>query len=206
MSSSRRARSRHLKRVLGNILIAILAVIALVLLVGLFLPRSYHLERTIDIQADTETIYPDLASLRRWPEWTAWNKGMDPAAEFKFGTPETGVGAEYSWSGPVLGQGRLKLTKTDPAKGIEYSLEFENGSMTSEGAITMEKVAGVIRVTWVDRGDLGRSPVNRYFGLLMDSLVGPNFEKGLQTLKSRAEAAAKSAPAIRADPPVKTGP
>lgn len=187
-------------------MIAILSVIALVLLVGLFLPRNYNLERTIDIQADMETIYPDLVSLRRWPEWTAWNKEMDPAAEFKFGTPETGVGAEYTWSGPVLGQGRLKLTKAEPGKGIEYTLEFENGSMTSDGAITMEKVAGVVRVTWVDRGDLGRSPVNRYFGLLLDSMVGPNFEKGLQTLKSRAEAAAKSASGSRMDPTVKTGP
>lgn len=191
MSSSRRARSRHLKRVLGNVAVGILAVVALVLLVGLFLPRTYHLERSIEVQAGPEAIYPDLAGLRRWPEWTVWNRDMDPGLELTYGSPDTGAGAEYSWIGPKLGNGRLKLVKADPMKGIEYELSFENGSMQSEGAISMEKVAGMVRVTWSNHGNLGKNPVNRYFGLMMDRMVGPDFEKGLARLKARAEAVGK---------------
>jgi len=38
-------------------------------------------------------------------------------------------------------------------------------------------------------GDLGRSPLNRWFGLFMDKLVGPDFEAGLANLKRLSEAA-----------------
>ncbi len=191
MSSSRRAKSRRLKQVLGNVAVGILAVVALVLLVGLFLPRTFHVERSIDVQAGAEAIYPDLAGLRRWPEWTVWNKDMDPGLELTYGSPDTGEGAEYSWRGPKLGNGQLKLLKANPTNGIAYALSFDNGSMVSEGAITLEKVAGVVRVTWSNHGDLGKNPVNRYFGMMMDRMVGPDFEKGLQRLKTRAESAGK---------------
>lgn len=191
MSSSRRARSRRWKQILANVGITLLALVALVLLVGLFLPRTYLVERSIDIQAAPEAIYPDLASLRRWPEWTVWNRDLDPGLELNYGTPDTGVGAEYSWQGPKLGDGQLKLVRADPATGIAYELSFQKGSMRSEGVIALEKVAGVVRVTWNNRGDLGKNPINRYFGLMMDKMVGPDFEKGLQNLKARAERAGK---------------
>lgn len=171
--------------------VGILATVALLLMIGLFLPRTYHVERSIDVQAGTGAIYPDLAGLRRWPEWTVWNRDMDPDVEMTYGSPDTGEGAEYSWRGPKLGNGQLKLVKANPATGIAYELSFDNGSMLSEGAISMEKAAGVVRVTWSNHGSLGKNPVNRYFGLMMDRIMGPDFEKGLQRLKMRAESAAK---------------
>ncbi|MGE3311878.1 MAG: SRPBCC family protein [Limisphaerales bacterium] len=192
MSSSRRSRSRHIRRIVGNLIVALLALIALALLVGLFLPRTYHVARSIDVKAGTEAIYPDLAGLRRWPEWTVWNKDLDPGIEWTYGSPDTGIGAEYSWVGPKVGDGRLKLVKADPEKGIAYELSFQKDSMRSEGEISMEKVAGGVRVEWTNHGDLGKNPVNRYFGLLMDRMIGPDFEAGLRRLKERAERGASS--------------
>ncbi len=204
MSSSRRSRSRHIRRVVGNLVVGLLALIALALLVGLFLPRTYHVERSVDVRAGTEVIYPDLVALRRWPEWTVWNKEKDPGVEWTYGSPDTGVGAEYSWVGPELGNGRLKIVKADPEKGIAYELSFENDSMRSEGEISMEKVAGVVRVVWTNHGDLGKNPVNRYFGLLMNRMIGPDFEEGLRRLKERAERAAPAASTLPAATPIPT--
>jgi hypothetical protein len=42
-------------------------------------------------------------------------------------------------------------------------------------------------VNWSNEGDMGASPVNRWFGLFMDRLVGPDFEAGLVNLKRLAE-------------------
>ena len=39
------------------------------------------------------------------------------------------------------------------------------------------------------QGDLGSNPINRYFGLIMDRMMGPDFEEGLNTLKGKVEAA-----------------
>jgi hypothetical protein len=43
------------------------------------------------------------------------------------------------------------------------------------------------RVTWTNEGDVGSSPINRYFAQAMDRLVGPDFEAGLKNLKAIAE-------------------
>jgi hypothetical protein len=41
-----------------------------------------------------------------------------------------------------------------------------------------------------NEGDLGRNPINRYFGLFMGRMLGGDFEKGLSNLKSKAESVA----------------
>ena len=43
------------------------------------------------------------------------------------------------------------------------------------------------RVTWTFDTDLGRNPFVRYFGLMFDSLIGTDYEKGLAKLKAAAE-------------------
>ena len=191
MSSSRRSRSRRLKRLLSNLAVTLLAVVAVLLLVGLFLPRNYHVERRIEIRARAETVYPDLARLRRWPEWTVWNQEMDPAVRFTFESPDTGVGAAYEWTGPKLGEGRLRLTKAEPSSGVWYELDFDRRKYLSNGSITFEGTNDVVRVTWLHEGSLGKNPVGRYVGLFMDKMLGADLEKGLARLKQRAEAAPK---------------
>ncbi|MBL9137708.1 MAG: SRPBCC family protein [Verrucomicrobiales bacterium] len=192
MSSSRRARSRRFRKIMGNILVVLLGIIALFLLVGLFLPRNYRVERSVVINARPEAIYPDLADLRRWPEWTVWNQQMDPSAKFVFDSPETGVGAAYRWTGEKMGSGSLKLTTANPTNGVVYDLDFEGGMIRAEGTIRFGAAAGGsgVEVTWINEGDLGKNPVNRYFGLTMDSMLGEQMAKGLSNLKARAEGGA----------------
>ena len=58
----------------------------------------------------------------------------------------------------------------------------------SEGAIRIEAAgAGSSKVTWSNGGDLGMNPVGRYFGLFMDRMMGPDFQSGLEKLKSKVE-------------------
>ena len=190
MSSSRRTRSRRFKQMLGNILVIVLGIVALLLLVGLFLPHQYRVIRTIDTRARPEAVFEQVAGVRHWPEWTVWNRDMDPTLEITYDTPETGVGAGYRWSGKKLGSGSLKISKADPAKGVWYDLEFESGKFRSVGSVLIATNADHLTITWTDEGELGRNPVNRYLGLVMERMVGPDFEKGLERLKAKAEGAA----------------
>lgn len=191
MSSSRRSRSRRWKKVLGNLLVIGLGVVALVLLVGLFLPRSYRLQRSIRIQAKPEAVYAQLSVLRQWPEWTVWNQERDPGVRFEFEGPEAGVGATYRWTGAKLGRGQLKLTQAQPGKGVWYELEFDGGQIKATGSVTFEPAGEGLEVVWMNEGDLGRNPVSRYVGLFMERMVGPDFEGGLARLRGRLEGAAE---------------
>ena len=59
--------------------------------------------------------------------------------------------------------------------------------MQSVGTIELRAQDGGIRVVWADAGDLGMNPVNRWFGLFLDKMIGPDFERGLVNLKRLAE-------------------
>ena len=51
---------------------------------------------------------------------------------------------------------------------------------------SFEPTANGTRVTWADSGELPY-PIGRYFGLGLESMLGPQFEHGLESLKARVE-------------------
>lgn len=191
MPSTRRSHSRAFRRLLTNIFLVVLGLIALALIVGLILPGRYRVQRSVEIQAKPDVIYPDLATVKNWPEWTVWNTQLDPTMQITYTGPESGVGAGYAWTGQKVGRGKLELTRAEPGKGVWYDLNFEEGKYVSTGSITMEPTGDSVRVVWSNEGELGRNPVNRYFGLLMDRFMGPDFATGLRNLKGRAEGGTK---------------
>jgi hypothetical protein len=174
-------------KVLKKALLALVVLIALLAAVGFLLPSHYRVERSVMIDAQPEAIYPHLATLKSWPEWTAWNTQRYPDMKNTFSGPESGAGATYAWDGKEVGLGKIALTAADPNRGVEYDLDFQNGQYLSKGKVTMEPTGNAVKVTWVNEGDLGANPVSRYFGLMMDRMMGPDFETGLNNLKQRAE-------------------
>src|SRR4029434_4591182 len=73
---------RAAMKILKNLLLMLLALIAVVLLIALFLPSRYQVERRIVIQAKPQAIFPWINDPKKWPEWTAWNKEKDPTLAF----------------------------------------------------------------------------------------------------------------------------
>jgi len=59
--------------------------------------------------------------------------------------------------------------------------------MKSEGDLLLAPAGSGTRVTWTNRGDVGRNPLKRYLAMAMDRMVGPDFEAGLANLKRVAE-------------------
>jgi len=168
------------------VLVALLIPIVL-LLVSLFLPSRYRVERTMMIGTTPGAVFTQINTLKTWPEWTAWTVAKYPDMQTSCTGPEAGVGATYTWQGKSTGHSTLKITRSEPDKGIGYDLDFENGKYLSSGAILLEPSGDAVKVTWSNEGDLGWNPVSRYFGLLMDRLMGPDFEECLRNLKRRFE-------------------
>jgi hypothetical protein len=170
-------------------LLVLLGLVVLLLIIGFFLPGSYHVERTTTVKAKPEAVFPWLNNFKKWPEWTAWNVHRYPDMRISYEGPESGVGATYLWEGKTSGQGTMKITKSEPGKGISYDLDFERGKYVSKGSITLEQTGNLVAIRWINEGDLGKNPVNRWFGLFMDNMMGPDFAKGLDNLRRSVEAA-----------------
>jgi hypothetical protein len=175
-------------KALKKVVLVLLLLPILLLLISLFLPSKYHVERTTVIKAPPEAIYPWLAQLKKWPEWTVWNTTMDPTLTYTYSGPAEGAGAEMSWTGKKLGNGAMKLTSSDPKSGVKFDLNIGDGKMLANGSISPEVFEGGTKVTWVVEGSWGFNPVLRYLGLFADKLMGGDFHKNLEGLKKTAEA------------------
>jgi hypothetical protein len=178
-------------KALKRIFLVLAILVAVLVVVGFFLPKSYRVERSTVINAPAKDVYPHISSFRKWQDWIAWNTAKFPDMTVTFGAQDSGVGASYSWTGKSSGNGAIKFTKVEPDQGIEYLLDFENGKYISNGSITLVPEGAGVRATWVNGGDLGNNPLNRWFGLMMDTMMGPDFEAGLANLKAKAEAGKK---------------
>ncbi len=79
------------------------------------------------------------------------------------------------------------MTVCDVAVGVEYDMSFNVDQYISNGKLSYTPTATGTDVTWEMDGGVSGG-VGKYFGVMMDSMVGPMFEKGLDNLKAAAEA------------------
>ena len=175
-------------RFLKTFLLAILVVLILVVVVGLFLPTSFTVQRSIVIEAGPQKVHEYVGDLSKWDDWTPW-KEEDPSIVVTRGEKISGVGASQYWVGES-GDGALTITKDSPQEGIEYDLVFEGGQYVCQSTLAYDELRdGVTRVTWIMNGDMGAPVIGGYFAIMMDSMVGEMFERGLSNLKKKVEGA-----------------
>ncbi|MFN2369632.1 MAG: SRPBCC family protein [Candidatus Krumholzibacteriia bacterium] len=171
--------------ILKRIGIGIVAATLLVVLVGLFLPRTWTVSRTEVIAAPQERIHALCEDLEQWPAWTPlFSAG--PGVEVTMGPVTRGEGAHQSWQGDGTG-GELTITRSDPDWGVAFNVAFLDRSTRASSALTYGTAPGGIAVTWDVTGDSGWNVMERYLGLLMDPALGPMFGDGLTQLKLVAE-------------------
>ena len=170
-----------------QIVLGLLLLVALLCLVGLVLPRRQTVVRRIVTTAPSAQWFPHLAALQRWPEWTAWNTNRFPDLTTRFEGPATGVGATMIASGKSSGDGTVRITDADPARGITYTLDFNHGAQLFTGAIRFTNAADGLLVTWTLDAELGGNPAKRWAGLALGALMGGDMEKGLANLKRELE-------------------
>ena len=102
-------------KILKTLISTIVILIVIVVVVGLFLPTSYTVERSIVIDAGPSQIHKYVGDLNNWNSWEPWSEG-DPSLIITHGEKTKGVGASQSWVGNN-GDGALTFTKDSPAEG-----------------------------------------------------------------------------------------
>jgi len=173
-------------KILKTLFSIILILIVVIVVVGLFLPTSYTVEKSIVIDASPSQIHKYVGDLNNWNSWEPWSEG-DPTLVITHGEKTKGVGASQSWVGDT-GDGALAFTKDSAEEGIEYDLVFDDGTYVCQGAMTYDPLEdGETKVTWTMSGDMATPVLGGYFVLMMDSMVGQTFEKGLSNLKNVVE-------------------
>lgn len=169
-----------------RVVLGLAGLIILWAAIGLTLPASFRVERSIEITATPARVYGLIADPREWKRWTVWNQ-RDPAMTIEYAGAPAGKGAGWSWKSKSEGNGSMTFTHADENQRLVYRLEFPDFGMTSTGTLAIEPRGNLVRLSWSNHGDLGMNPLQRWFGLFMDRMVGPDFEAGLANLKRVAE-------------------
>ncbi len=154
---------------------------------GLLLPDQARMERSIEISTTPEKVFLLLNGFRDFNQWSPWYD-LDPDAEYTYEGPQSGVGARISWQSdlPEVGAGTQEIIRSIPYRRIDIQLDFGPDGMAI-ARYDIESTGGITRVTWSLETEFGGQIVGRYFGLIFDSLVGPDYERGLANLKQLME-------------------
>jgi effector-binding domain-containing protein len=165
----------------------LLGIIAILVVVAFLLPKTYKVERTVCIKSNPDVIYGLTSNFQQWHLWAPWTKETDSTVIFEMTGEAAQVGTSWKWNGDVLGNGEMILSGLLPGQLVAYDLAFDHGKYQSKGKIIIENQGDSAKVAWLDEGDLGYNPINRYMGLIMGKMLGPDFEKGLAKLKTVSE-------------------
>lgn len=171
---------------LKKLLVLVGVLITLFVATSFFISKDYSVERTIVINAEPSEIYPYVVDLKEWSKWGVWFK-RDPNMELEFSGPDRAIGMRTEWKSETEGNGEMEITQLEHNRRVLYRLYFPDFDMGSNGAVEIKPTSNGSIVTWRDEGTVDNNPINRYFALMMDGMIGPDFEMGLENLKILAE-------------------
>jgi len=164
-------------------------ILGLLLLIGLWLPKKYTVERSITIQCPATETFNYLVSLKNQNEWSVWAK-RDPGMKKSYKGTDRNVGFVSAWHGnDDVGKGEQEIKAINTNKRIETEIRFyKPWETTNKVQFFIEAINPTTTlVRWQMQG---KSPFP--FNLLMffydmDSAIGKDFEDSLQNLRSILE-------------------
>ncbi len=175
-------------RILKRVFISLLAIVAVLAIIGMMLPREISIARSIQIDAPAAKIYPHVANLSANVPWSPWLH-HDPQTKLTYNDIPMGLGATMAWDSEHknVGSGSLEITKVVENSHITTALDF--GDMGG-GSATWDFVEadGKTTATWGMSTDMGAGPVGRLFGVVMKRMIAADYDEGLGNLKALVEA------------------
>lgn len=178
--------------------LGVIAAIFVLLIVALALyissrPSEFRIARSSTMAATPATVFAQVNNVHKWQDWSPWAK-LDPNAKLTYSGPDAGTGASYTWSGnEKIGEGTLTVSESKPNDLVRFKLDFLKPFPASNVAeFTFVPRGDQTQVTWSMSGHCNF--LMKAVGLFMDcdKMVGPDFEKGLASLKSISESAEKN--------------
>lgn len=160
-------------------------IVVAILLALIILPEENSFERSIVINKPVSEVFQEVNSFKNFNEWSPWYK-MDPDAKYEYSGPDSGVGAKISWTGEEAGTGSQEIKVSEDNKYVKNELIFEGFEDPSYAAFTLTETSEGTQLTWSYSAEMGG--FYKFFGVMLEKFVGPQYEEGLRDLKAYMEA------------------
>jgi Polyketide cyclase / dehydrase and lipid transport len=176
-----------------NILLGVVAVIAILLIVVALRPAEFRVERSATLSAPAIELFEQVNDHRKFAVWNPFMK-LDPNVKNTYTGPDSGVGAACSWEGNnKIGAGSATIIESKPGELVRQRMDWlrpMKGTSTVE--FTFKPAGEKTVVTWAMYGKNGF--MGKLFSLFIncEKMVGPQFEQGLAELGKVVAVAAPS--------------
>lgn len=173
---------------LKKVILTVVVVVVLFLTYIAAQSPDFSVSRQVVIKASPEKLFPYLNNSKRTNEWMPW-KDSDPNVEMKYSGPDEGVGSTASWdSSGQMGTGRAEVVESKINESVKTKLIYTKPfamSQLAEMNLIPQSDGTVVR--WSVSGQ--NNFIGRVFCFFMnmDKMVGGEFEKGLNKLKTLVE-------------------
>lgn len=168
-----------------KLIYGVVALVALLIIVGYSLPRTHHVEVSAEIDAHPATVFALLNDFRRYPLWSPLVE-TDPNVRILYSGNLRGVGAIMSWDGAIVGSGTQTIIDSKPFERVRLRINpDEPGEAWSQFDLTAG--IGTTIVTWGFDADYGMNFVGRYFAPMLGGVVARDYSIGLENLEALAE-------------------
>jgi len=165
---------RVLEFIVALIIVAVVAVV-----VGVVMPGSGHVERSLVVGKDMRQVYDVLNNFRRFPEYSV-QREYDRNIKFDFSGKAYGPGAEISWASDdgKVGNGKFTIASAEPSfdkidstarkATIVWNVDNDWRGNDKHFTLDLERNGSrgqLTKVTWSYDVDYGFNLINRYSNL-----------------------------------------
>ena len=171
-----------------RLLLGVVIVVAAVLVIAATKPSTFHIEKSVMIQAPPQKVYALIEDFHNWPQWAAQDR-EDSTMQRTYSGAATGLGAVSDWtSNGSAGAGRMTITAAMVPSTVDVVVDWKRPfKVRNTHEFTLRPSGNETQVTWIAEG------TNLYLMKVMEVFVGVNglmgrhFEAGLENLKKVAE-------------------
>jgi hypothetical protein len=110
-------------RIIKKLLLFLVALVVLLLVVALFIPKTYTVSHTTKINRPQKEVFEYAKMLKNQKDWSYWML-LDPNSKVTYNGEDGTVGAKQSWDGnDDVGAGTQTITKISEDR-VDIDLEF----------------------------------------------------------------------------------
>jgi hypothetical protein len=174
-----------------EVFLAILLALAFFLVVGLFLPKTARIQRTVEVGNPISHVYDTLNGFHRFNDWSPWH-AADPGMKVSISGPVNGPGAKLEFQaseGGSAGKGSLEITESelnesDALIKMDLIADWDGTNKRSSFKLVQDGKTRAVNVQWDVRVDYGWDILGRYKGMYLDGALGEDMEASLARLSN----------------------
>lgn len=177
---------KWLFRAIGLILFAFIALCV----AGFFMPAQQTIERSIQIDAYAEDIFPYINDLRNYAQWSPLSDVIINAQTI-YGGADAGIGQSMAWQGGEgpFPYGSQEIIQSQTGDFVQINVNLAGLSALSTHAISVDDETETVTVLTKSDIDLGGFPyLGRIAGKLNQADQEQHFDEALARLKTIVEA------------------